>query len=174
MVTVIKTLFASRAHECPPDGFLIEANRAIRCMALDRMTMALMIARFTGGRVEVASAGMPPPLVFRAGEGSGADRVEEVETAGLPLGAMDVADYAATSFELEAGDCVLLMSDGFAELPDATGEPIGYAAVRDLFARIGHGSADDVMLELTSALEGITAGRAPTDDVTFVVVRRLA
>ncbi|HVS64927.1 MAG TPA: SpoIIE family protein phosphatase [Thermoanaerobaculia bacterium] len=180
MVTVIKTLFASRVHESRPDGFLTAAHRSIRSMALDRMTMALLVARFEGSGVEVASAGMPPPLVFRLErDGSGArvedrveDRVEEVPTAGLPLGAMEAAEYAATRFELAPGESVLLMSDGFAELPDALGEPIGYAAVRDLFGTIGHRGADDVMLELTSALEAITGGRAPTDDVTFVVVRR--
>ena len=176
MVTVIKTLFASRVHESRPDGFLTAAHRSIRSMALERMTMALLVARFEGSGVEVASAGMPPPLVFRSKrDGSCArveDSVEEVTTAGLPLGAMESADFAATRFELAPGESVLLMSDGFAELPDALGEPIGYAAVRDLFRRIGHRGADDVMLELASALEAITGGRAPTDDVTFVVVRR--
>ena len=174
MVTVIKTLFASRARDSRPDRFLAQANGSIRSMALERMTMALLVARFEQDGVELASAGMPPPLVFRTGGGEGDASVEEVATAGLPLGAMENPEYAATRFELQPGDTVLLMSDGFVELPDAGGEPIGYAAIRELFARIGHRSADDVMLELTSALQAITGGRAPTDDVTFVVVRRRA
>ncbi|HVS15623.1 MAG TPA: SpoIIE family protein phosphatase [Thermoanaerobaculia bacterium] len=174
MVTVIKALFASRARECRPDGFLAEANRAIKGMALERMTMALLVARFDRGRVELAAAGMPPPLVHRASSPAAAVEAEEIPLSGLPLGAMEGAAYRSTQVELAPGDCLLLMSDGFAELPDARCEPIGYGAVRELFGRVGGGSADDAILELTSALEAITGGGAPTDDVTFVVVRRRA
>jgi serine phosphatase RsbU (regulator of sigma subunit) len=172
MVTVIKALFASRARECSPDELLAAANRAIKTMALERMTMALLVARLDGGRMEVASAGMPPPLVWRERAGAGA--VEEIPLSGLPLGAMADAAYRSRGVELAPGDCLLLMSDGFAELPDGRSEPIGYGAVRDLFGRIGGGSADDVIRELTGALDTITGGGAPTDDVTFVVVRRRA
>ena len=67
MVTVVKSLLIADAGQSGPAEFLGSANRAIRRMELQRMAMALCMARFDGRRLTVASAGMPPVLVHRGG-----------------------------------------------------------------------------------------------------------
>lgn len=191
MVTVIKSLFSAAAGTAPPGRFLEESNRAIKRMELGRMAMALALARFEplvgheggsgnghgagGCRMTVASAGMPPVLVHRRATG----RVEEVVLAGMPLGGLDPA-YSEREVLLGPGDTVLLLSDGLPELADADGDPLGYAAVRELFEEAAGRAPDaagrrpalrELIGELESAARRWAGESAPADDRTFVVVR---
>jgi len=168
MVTVIKSLFCAWAGGGPA-RFLEEANRTIKRMDLGRMAMALTLARFDGPRMTVSSAGMPPVLVHRCATG----RVEEVVLAGMPLGGLDPS-YRECEVTLAPGDTVLLLSDGLPELPNASGDPMGYPAVRELFeAAVSRAAADlDALIAELEAAAGSWAGAgAPADDRTFVVVR---
>ncbi len=169
LVTAAKSLFVARACQARPSTFLAEANRAIKSMELSRMAMALTVARYERGRLTVASAGMPPVLVATAAEG----HVQELAPAGLPLGSMSGATYEEESIELGPGDVVLLSSDGFAELLDGSGEPLGYPAVEALFAATRDSSAEAVIEKLATAVATRKGGAAPDDDVTFVVLKRL-
>ncbi len=167
MVTVIKTLFATKGAGGSLTEFLADATAGVRAMDLERMTMALALVRFTGDHLEVASAGMPPVLIFRAAAG----RVEELDLEGLPLGALAGARYRSRETRLESGDCVLLMSDGFPEIRDEHGDTIGYPPVLRLFAEVGPLPIDQAIAKLESEVERRTRGLAPTDDVTFVLRR---
>ncbi len=109
---------------------------------------------------------MPPPLRRRAGDGT----VEEISVTGMPLGTFASA-YRETTLELEVGDTVLLLSDGFPELPDAAGEPLGYARVREIFGAAAAKGPPEIIAELRAAVAERTGSRAPSDDVTFVVLR---
>ncbi len=166
MVTVIKSLFSAAAPDAGLGAFLGDAARALKRMDLGRMNMALLLAELRGTTLTVASAGMPPPLLHRATDSS----VEEVPVPGLPLGTFASA-YDEKTLELAAGDTVLLLSDGFPELPNADGEPLGYARVRELFAAAADREPEEIVAALSAAVAERTGGRAPSDDVTFVVLR---
>ena len=166
MVTVIKSLFSAASTEAGPGAFLTGAARALKRMDLGRMNMALLLAELRGRTLTVASAGMPPLLLHRADRSA----VEEISTPGLPLGTF-AESYRERALELAAGDTVLMMSDGFPELPDAGGEPLGYARARELFAAAAAGETGEVISRLTAAVAERTGGGAPGDDVTFVVLR---
>ncbi len=171
MVTVIKSLFSAASTEAGLGAFLDDAARALKRMDLGRMNMALLLAELRamgeeGYRLTVASAGMPPALLHRAESGA----VDELAASGLPLGTF-ADSYGEQTYRLAAGDTLLLMSDGFPELPDAAGEPFGYARVRELFASVAAREPDAIVAELTAAVAERTGGGAPSDDVTFVVLR---
>ena len=167
MVTVIKSLFAAEAGELGLAAFLEKASQSIRRMELGRMAMALTLIRYRQALLTVAAAGMPPILVHRATD----KRVEELAVEGVPLGSMAQSSYREREIRLAAGDTVLLMSDGFPELIDANGEPLGYAAVRDLFATHGAESPRQVIAELADAAADWSGGTNPSDDITFVVLQ---
>jgi serine phosphatase RsbU (regulator of sigma subunit) len=167
MVTVVKTLFAGYHEEIAPSEFLRDAAERIRRMDLGRMAMALCLARFEGATLTLASAGMPPLFVHRAGRGT----VEEIGLGATPLGTMG-GDYAETSVVLEPGDTILLLTDGFPELMNDEGQQIGYTAAADLFAAAARASdAAGVIDSLAGAARRWHGETAPNDDVTFVVVR---
>jgi len=173
MVTVVKSLLIADAGQSGPAEFLRSSNRAIRRMELQRMAMALCMARFDGRRLTVASAGMPPVLVHRGGgNGSAGDRmeVEEIALPGMPLGGLDET-YRESTLELAPGDTVLLMSDGLPELPNRSGDPLGYVAVRERFARVAGRSPEEIIRALEETANAWAGDATPADDMTFVVAR---
>jgi serine phosphatase RsbU (regulator of sigma subunit) len=166
MVTVIKALFAGYTPEVMPAQFLRDAAEKVKRMDLGRMAMALLLARFEGDRLTVASAGMLPGYVHRSN-----GKIEEVARGATPLGTLG-ADYHDVSIDLAAGDTVLFMTDGFPELQNESGQQLGYAAAIDEFALAAKSAtADDVIASLSAAARRWNGERPPNDDVTFVVVR---
>jgi serine phosphatase RsbU (regulator of sigma subunit) len=167
MVTVVKALFSGYTPEVMPAQFLRDAAEKVKRMDLGRMAMALLLARFDGDRLTVASAGMLPGYVHRVGTG----KIEEVARGATPLGTLG-ADYHDVSIDLAAGDTVLFMTDGFPELQNSSGQQLGYAAAIDEFIAAAKGAtADDVIASLAAAAKRWNGERPPNDDVTFVVVR---
>lgn len=185
MVTVVKSLFTARAGQAGPAAFLTEAGRMIRFMELGRRAMALMLLTFetvddaaaTAGRrrVTVSSAGMPPLLRHRPD-----GRVEEIALEGLPLGASVKIEgtYEERTLDLEPGETLLAATDGFAELLDPRGEPLGYDRARRLFAEAvaraegsETGCCQEILDHLTAACRTWRGERPLADDVTFLVVR---
>lgn len=167
MVTVIKSLFTSSAADLPPNEFLLQAAHAIKRMDLGRMAMALTVARFEGDHLVFSAAGMPPVLLYRAAT----DEIEELILPGMPLGSL-ASDYTQRRLELSAGDTLLFLSDGLPELPNAEGDPLGYAAVRNVFARVAARPPKLIIDEMIATAERWTHGNPPSDDMTFVVVQK--
>jgi len=166
LVTVAKSLFTVEA-EAGPRSFLCGASKAIRSMRLGRMSMAMLVARIGGGRMCFSAAGMPPPLVHRAASGM----IEELMLPGVPLGALSQAEYGERNIELSPGDTLLFMSDGFPELPDAQGEPLGYERAARHFSDVVGQSPSEIIAALESAADSWRGERAQNDDITFVVMR---
>jgi serine phosphatase RsbU (regulator of sigma subunit) len=167
MVTIIKSLFAAAGGTQPLGPFLTDAAATIRRMELGRMAMALTMARFRREGVEIASAGMPPLLIYRAA----LKVVEEIAIEGVPLGTIPT-DYSAQFVPMEKGDVAVLMSDGLPELLNVEGEPFGYTAVEQVVAQAGTGAPQAIVSALARAADTWAAGRPPNDDITFVVIRR--
>jgi serine phosphatase RsbU (regulator of sigma subunit) len=167
MVAVIKALFAGYSAEQTPAEFLRNATEKVRRMDLGRMAMALLLARFHGRQVTVASAGMPPVYLQRRG----ANGIEEISLGATPLGTLG-DHYRDARVELAHGDTMLFMSDGFPELMNASGHQLGYGAALEAFAAAANaGDAKGVIASLSNAARNWHGDQPPNDDVTFVVVR---
>lgn len=166
MVTVVKSLFSADSGWSGPKEFLTGAATAVKRMELGRMAMGLILARLEGRTVTLATAGMPPALLFRAA----ARKVEEIALEGMPLGGL-AFEYREVRLDVQTGDTLLLMSDGLPELQDGTGEPFGYVRVRALFESLGGRTPDEIIAGLIEAARRWTGGKPPNDDMTFVVVR---
>jgi serine phosphatase RsbU (regulator of sigma subunit) len=167
MVTVVKGLLTARAGHLELPSMLQEATRAIKQMNLGRMHMAVSMVRVREGRILASSAGIPPPLIYRAATGA----TEEVGLAGMPLGSLQDAAYRQWDSELQPGDTVLLMTDGFPELLDRERNQVGYPRVRQLFASSAAREPEAIITELSAAVEEWTGGEPPDDDITFVVLK---
>lgn len=168
MVTVVKTLLSSADLGLDLADFLSHATATIRSMNLGRRAMALVLARYHEGVLDLASAGMPPVLVSRCPSGE----VEEIMTSGVPLGTLAHATYERRQVRLDPGDAALLMSDGLPEMLDANGEPVSYPAVAGRWREVGQLPAAEAVAEFEGWVEDLSPEGIPADDVTFVVIRR--
>jgi len=166
MVTVVKSLFAGRVDGSDLSAFLDEGNRTIRQMGLERMAMALTVARIDGRRLELASAGMPPALVFRNSSG----RLDELQCEAPPLGSL-AYEYRCLSTDLDPGDVILMMTDGFPELENPEGEPLGYDAMQSLFRDVAGESTEKILASFAEEAGRWTEGQPPSDDITFLAIR---
>ncbi len=166
MVTVVKSLFAGNIERAGLADFLDEGNRTIRQMKLERMAMALTVGRYRDRRFELAAAGMPPALVYRASSGA----VDELQCDAPPLGTL-AHDYQSVATDLAEGDLVLMMTDGFPELANADGEPLGYEAMGSLFRDIASSSPQQILQAFADEADRWTQGQPPSDDITFLAIR---
>ena len=145
---------------------LQHASRVFSESTLPSQYATLVCGRaLADGRVEFFNAGHPFPLLARSG------KVIALETSDLPVGMFGNEDFSVTELHLEAGDSMLIYSDGVSDTTDASGEEYGSDRLREL---IGKRKGDPAML-LADCREDLTAFRRnchKVDDVTLFVLGR--
>jgi len=152
-----------------PHVLLMQANRVIRAVNPQNMTMALNALTISDSGFAVSSAGMPPLFLYRGDRAE----VEEILVPGLPLGAMAESEYTLRVVEFKRGDSLVLISDGLPELRNEAGEPLGYAAVQRTVAEHGEAGPEELLAELTTLGERWQGDRPSDDDITVVVIKRI-
>jgi sigma-B regulation protein RsbU (phosphoserine phosphatase) len=171
MAIARSTLRRELSEGSHPAAVLAATNTA---MFDDLVRSGLFITAFcaryepTSGRLEYANAGHNPPLLHRSGSGE----TVELDADGASLGIIRGIEFEQGETRLEAGDAVLLYTDGVTEAAAPGGEQFGeerlaslldgrsptelaaavYAAVHDHVGRSGHG--DDVTLVALRAGDG--------------------
>jgi len=129
--------------------------------------MSLMLVRITHNQLKVSAAGMPPLCIYRKANG----QVEEVVVKGLPLGGPSSAKYDQDQAELNAGDVILMMSDGYMELFNPAKETFEFDRVKEILQNNGLKHPDDIIKSLVDAGEEWRGNEPQGDDVTFVIVK---
>jgi serine phosphatase RsbU (regulator of sigma subunit) len=167
LVAAVKSLFSTYADEPDLTRALERSARALRRMALPQLYMALALVRMTGLRLELAGAGMPPAVIFRAASGA----IETVPLKGMPLGAPMDYPYEKKEVTLAPDDLFVLMSDGLPELRDPAGAELGYERISEIVRQVGHLDAHAVKDHLVRTVEAWAGGSPIGDDITFIVVR---
>jgi sigma-B regulation protein RsbU (phosphoserine phosphatase) len=147
-----------------PANALSELNNVlVRDQLNPERYCSLALAHVTGdGDLTLALGGHARPLVIRT---SGA--VEAVGDNGPAAGWIPDVDYTDTRTRLDAGDILVVYTDGVIRAL-ADGLDLNDAPLRSLLATLAGRSAEDVAVGLDEAI-----GRGLTDDAAFVVVRRL-
>jgi len=133
------------------------------CEQLQRREfVAMVFVRFDprSGEAQIVNAGMPDPLVI---DPNGLARAVTFTGDRLPLGAMRVSRYEATSITLARGERLLLFSDGLPEATLAPGSPLGYEHVEELAAKAT--SVDEL-------IEQVRRVATVDDDLTVVAIER--
>lgn len=167
MVSLIKGLFITNAAPGDPVSFLSTCSRTIKRMKMGNLYMALMLVNIKGNRLTVSSAGMPPLLIYRAGQ----DKVEEITIKSPPLGGIKDFPYKSKETRLNKGDTVMLLSDGLPELFNEEDEMMGYQKVKELFKNAAASKTHQISEALIEEAGKWRQSREQDDDMTFVVIR---
>lgn len=167
MVSVVKSLFIANPPREDFQTFFKNCTRTIRRLHLGNLYMGLSLVRIKERGLVLSAAGMPPAYLFRQATGE----VEELVVKGMPLGAVDQFAYEDRRADLQVGDSLLLLSDGLPELFNEARESFDYARVRSAFRQVGGESSEAIVEHLIYEGEQWRNGRAPNDDVTFVVIK---
>ncbi|GAB3298016.1 PP2C family protein-serine/threonine phosphatase [Parasphingorhabdus pacifica] len=163
------TLRTAALHHQDPAAVLEELNSALlldpqvpqHCTVL----FGILAPESTGGfDLTLAGGGHPPALLVHAGTGV----VEEVcPPGGMLVGALSDAEFATFHLNLQAGQTLLLYTDGITEARPA-GEFFDEQRLKKFLADHPHASAGEQINELTALLERFDP--APTDDVALLAL----
>jgi sigma-B regulation protein RsbU (phosphoserine phosphatase) len=116
------------------------------------------------------NAGHNPPVIVRKSDS--ACHIFRLETGGPVIGLVQ-QHYRQGSFSLEAGDLVVLFTDGVSEAMNARNEEWGEERLIEVAKTCHRLPAFEVMARILSDVEAFAAGVSQHDDMTLVVLRIL-
>jgi serine phosphatase RsbU (regulator of sigma subunit) len=121
------------------------------------------------GALSFINAGHNPPLIVHA-----AGTIENLSSGGLPLGIMPNSPYREGRTQLQPGDVLVIYSDGVSEALNPQGEEFGAARLQSVVSLNIERSAAGIRDRIESALTKFSQGTPAADDITLVIVKRLA
>ena len=150
-----------------PGQVLTALNRELVSMDQPEAFVALACMRIEvqAARLYYANAGLTPPLLRRA-DGT----VQELSESGVLLGVTRDAQYDDIYVELEAGDTVVLYTDGLTEARRGD-EMFGPERLAAALNACAERRANDIVRSLLQAVQDFTD--QPLDDLTVVVLKQL-
>ncbi len=165
VASMLKVAVAAQAgHVASPGRLLAEINAIFHGKLKGQFITALYVfLDLEAGTLTAASAGHPPPLLFRRATGE----VEELPPGGAVLGRLRQAAYPEVAVPLAPGDRVLLFTDGIPEALNAAGEMFGEERLRA--ALLGSGSAEATAAAIVAEVAAWRGRSAFDDDLTLVV-----
>jgi serine phosphatase RsbU (regulator of sigma subunit) len=115
--------------------------------------------------LEYVNAGHPPALVVRDAS------VISLPATSPPVGLFDTIHPNPARIRLEAGDSLVVYSDGATEAVDAEGDEFGHERLIELTARLEPESAQSLCDAVLDALGQHRAGIRQRDDITVLCAR---
>lgn len=133
------------------------------------VTLFLAFLEVATGRLTYCNAGHVYPILITAGA------IAEVSTPPDPaLGVIEGLSFADHDLTLAAGDCMFLTSDGLSDMQDAAEAQFGTENILAEIAVNRSLAAADLAGAVLSKARDFAGGAAQFDDITVLVVKRLA
>ncbi|HWY91517.1 MAG TPA: GAF domain-containing SpoIIE family protein phosphatase [Chthoniobacterales bacterium] len=154
---------------------LHEVNRQVYPDIREDMfiSMAYLIAQKGSDELVLARAGHDAPLHFRASDQS----VTRINPPGMALGidSGSVFNRVTSDFRvrLEAGDCLILYTDGVTEALDVDGLEFGISKLIEAVQASSPNGAPAILSRVTSDLKSFVGGHHQNDDITLIAIRKL-
>ena len=97
--------------------------------------------------------------------------MERLETSGPPVGLLRNASFEEQSVQLEAGDLLLVFSDGVSEVNDPSGEIWNEEELETVVGTCAGLSAHEAHGRILDAVKTFANAAEPSDDITLAVYR---
>ena len=117
------------------------------------------------GRVTYTNAGHNPPFVVGR-DGS----IRELTEGGMVLGLFPEAAYESQTVRLNAGDHLVLFTDGVLEARNRSGEEFGDERLRPLLRAHAASSASEILKVINKSLSEFSVDAPQHDDITMMVL----
>jgi serine phosphatase RsbU (regulator of sigma subunit) len=152
--TMLKNINTSFAEDLTPERFA---------------TFVAAVCKEGGDEVEILSAGHAPIFVYSAQSQS----CRFLDAQGLPLGILpDLWDALPVKVTMGAGDMVLLVTDGFFEWQNQSGEQFGNERLAAVMREFSDREPEVIIAELYDAVLHFAEGSPQQDDLTAVLIKR--
>jgi sigma-B regulation protein RsbU (phosphoserine phosphatase) len=175
IASMLKVAFVGQtAHAEDPARVLAGLNRAL-CGKFEEhfVTAAYIFVDLDKFVVRYAGAGHPPLLMASRSDAHAVkSESREIEANGLMLGLFPEARYSSVEIPLDAGDRILLYTDGILEAMNSAREEFGKSRLKKFLADSSSSAshlADALLLELRR-WSGAQRQRVQEDDITLLVL----
>ncbi|OGV45401.1 MAG: hypothetical protein A2X46_00760 [Lentisphaerae bacterium GWF2_57_35] len=165
--------------ENEPRAILRRTNEILFNHMQGEKFMSMLYMRWDGRRqcLRYASAGHEHIIVCRrrGATGDGVDGVETIRSGGLALGLMpDISDMLEDrELALNAGDKVVLYTDGVTEAINAAGEMYSLEKLVQIVEQYAAQDSTALMGSIKRELYSFMDGAAQRDDITMVVIEAI-
>ena len=165
----------SRASFDGPVGLTSTVERINEALLADLTqgrfaTFVAVVCKAGDNQVELLSAGQGPLFWYS----STTDTFQEIPTQAIPLGLMPELNASAPeTLTLLSGDLLLLMTDGFFEWADDSGEQFGMERAAETIRRAKGLPPEEIIAELYNSILTFSNGSKQQDDLTAVVIKRV-
>jgi sigma-B regulation protein RsbU (phosphoserine phosphatase) len=118
------------------------------------------------GRFEYVNAGHVPPLLKRKAGG-----LEGLGSANFPVGMFAEAEYQTARVQLEAGDFLVIYTDGVSEASNTQSELFEEARLRVIIQDFSGETVQQLGDAIREGMRIFTEGAAQSDDITILVIQ---
>lgn len=119
------------------------------------------------GEIRYVNSGHNPPIIIDKKK-----NIQHLETCGLCLGMFPAIEYESKKISLNAGDTVLLYTDGFTEGRNLANEEFSEEGLINLLKKHTKSNAPELMDTICTELKTFTSGTDQMDDMTLIIIKR--
>jgi serine phosphatase RsbU (regulator of sigma subunit) len=144
-------------------------NRTLLRRSIDRRFATIAYGQLeTDGRLRLTCAGHNPTYLLKA-DGT----LLKLDKGGLMVGIFPDLSYDEDEVVLDAGDRLVLYSDGVTEAENSTTAQYEEERLEDCLRQAAGASPDDTVRIVIDSVRTFADGYAQADDITVLVVRYL-
>jgi sigma-B regulation protein RsbU (phosphoserine phosphatase) len=152
----------------PIDDVMTRASSLFRESALPALYATLVLGRAArDGIIDIANAGHPAPLLVRY------ERVDRVDSTGLPLGMFRDEQFQVGRWSLLPGETLVLYTDGVGDAEDGRGGIYGEARLTAIASRSLALELPALVRACVNDVFAFQSGTKSHDDITVAALRRL-
>ena len=168
MANLQATLRARIPHEPNLASFAVRLDREVEDSTPPEVYLTLFLGVLDPARRELryVNAGHEPPFLLRRG-----GHVERLDSSGRPIGLMPGGDYVERRVALEAGDRLVLYTDGLVEAESPSGVAFGAERLQELLAGDSSAGPPDLLACIERAFQDYRGPADAADDATLLVLR---
>ena len=166
---MLQGMFAAQAYSASgPAEAIARVNQALFRRAIEARFVTLFYGILRpDGQLVYCNAGHNPPFLV------GPNGVRRLETGGLIVGLFDATEFEEETLPLTAGDMLVVFTDGVSEALNKEGEEFGDDRLLASIQAVPDATAEAMLARVFESVVKFTAGVAPSDDITALVVRYL-
>jgi serine phosphatase RsbU (regulator of sigma subunit) len=167
LTAVIQGIFSAQGYSgASPSETLTRVNQALIRRAIEsRFATILYGVLSRDGKLAYCNAGHNPPfLIGRSG-------VRRLEKGGLIVGLFEHATFDEETLQLDAGDVLVVFSDGVTEALNVAGEEFGEERLLTIIEAHREAELSVLLQSIFTHVKEFAAGANQSDDITALVLK---
>jgi len=175
VMTIMRSLVHAHIDKLGDPYFVIDLINNVLTAELMKqkyVTAALLYLNPDNNFCSFFRCGAAPLLVFKAKTES----FEHINPDGILLGAFDINtvfnEMDSKQFYCEAGDVIILYSDGLVDLHYKNTDFFGEERLKEAIVRAKDLSSQKIADEINEAIVDFSNGRKLSDDISFIVIKK--